>query len=57
VVPLESKYTVAKKLFLNRGRAILTVVSGDELGSEIASSSRSSLVAETAVELPFSILD
>jgi hypothetical protein len=48
---------MAKKLFLNRERAILTVVSGEEPGSEIASSSRSSLVAETAVELPFSILD
>jgi hypothetical protein len=53
---------MAKKLFLNRERAIPFVqvphVRKDELDTDIASSSVwNSSVAETAVQLPFQILD
>ena len=47
---------MAKKMFLNRQRAISTALNRDE--EEIApSSSRSSLVSETTEQLPFKILD
>jgi hypothetical protein len=62
VAYLESKYKMAKKLFLNRKRAIptsvLPSVSREEPDLGVVSSySRNSPVAETAVQLPVVILD
>jgi len=54
-------YKTAKKTFLNRERAIPTAevfsVSREQADSEILSSSRNSLMAETTVQLPFLISD
>jgi hypothetical protein len=62
VVYLELKYKMAKKLFLNRKRAIptseLPSVRREDPDLGVASSySRNSPVAETAVQLPFITLD
>lgn len=56
MVQLEAKYKMAKKMFLNKERAIPVVevpsVSREQADSEIVSSSRGSLVSET-VQLHF----
>jgi len=59
---LQTKYKMAKNLFLNRERAIpsaqVPFVRREEPDTEIASSSsRNTSVAETTVQLPFRILD
>jgi hypothetical protein len=58
VVPLQSKEKMAKKMILNRARAIPTNETPSVSKDDIApSSSRNIPALETAEQLPFRILD
>lgn len=57
MIPLRSKYKMAKKMILNRVRAIPTAEAPSVIREEIAPSiSKSSLVSETVEQLPFKML-